>query len=55
MKRLESDGVVSLEDMPYIDFNLFRDYVAGRKGAKDAFSEDLIEKKSSATLVKYTQ
>lgn len=40
--RLERDGVLSMADFPYIDFNLFRDYMAGRKTAAEAFPRELI-------------
>jgi pyruvate,water dikinase len=44
MKRLSAEGVVAFEDMPYIDFNRMRAYIAGTMDASQAFSADLIEK-----------
>lgn len=43
LRRMECKGVVSVEDMPYIDFNLLRDYVAGKIGEKQAFCKEMIE------------
>lgn len=51
MKRLESDGIVALKDMPYIDFNRLRDYVAGRVDAEEAFRADLIEQNRQQHLL----
>ncbi len=44
MKRLMGQGVVSIDDLPFIDFNKFRDYMSGRELAEDAFSSTIIEK-----------
>ncbi|MDW6004017.1 PEP/pyruvate-binding domain-containing protein [Vibrio mangrovi] len=40
--RLESKEIVRREDLPYIDFQRFRDYVAGRISADEAFSADVL-------------
>ncbi|KZL24643.1 PEP/pyruvate-binding domain-containing protein [Pseudovibrio sp. WM33] len=42
MSRLAARNVVSLNDLPYIDFNLFRDYMAGKITELEAFSKDMI-------------
>ncbi len=44
LRRLSAEGSVSIDDLPYIDFNEFRDYVAGRKPAHEAFAQTLIER-----------
>ncbi|WP_330647123.1 PEP/pyruvate-binding domain-containing protein (plasmid) [Thioclava litoralis] len=40
--RLERQNILKQSDFPYIDFALFRDYVAGRKTAQEAFPPALI-------------
>ncbi|MDK1311612.1 PEP/pyruvate-binding domain-containing protein [Pseudoalteromonas ardens] len=42
LSRLERDNLAKVADLPYIDFNRLRDYVAGRMGAAEAFSESLL-------------
>jgi phosphohistidine swiveling domain-containing protein len=44
LERLSDKNVLSIEQLPYIDFNHFRDYVAGKKLAEEAFSAELLEK-----------
>ncbi|MCY4045298.1 MAG: PEP-utilizing enzyme [Cellvibrionales bacterium] len=44
LSRLEKNGILNASDLPYIDFNRFRDYVAGNMPAQDAFSPQLLEK-----------
>lgn len=51
MRRLNKQGIVRIEDLPYIDFNEFRDYVSGRKSAEKAFSGELIGKNRNKHLV----
>jgi pyruvate,water dikinase len=51
MRRLNKQGIVRIEDLPYIDFNEFRDYVSGRKSAEEAFSGELIGKNRNKHLV----
>ncbi|WP_163833140.1 PEP/pyruvate-binding domain-containing protein [Spartinivicinus ruber] len=40
--RLEKQGTLKSDDIPYIDFNDLRDYIAGRKSADDAFPREKI-------------
>jgi pyruvate,water dikinase len=40
-----------MEELPYIDFNELREYVAGRKSAQQAFSADLIERNRRSHLL----
>jgi pyruvate,water dikinase len=49
--RLEREGVLSASDMPYIDFNLFRDYMAGRKTAQEAFAREIIDANRRENLI----
>jgi phosphohistidine swiveling domain-containing protein len=44
LERLSNENILSIEQLPYIDFNNFRDYVAGRKLAEEAFNAELLEK-----------
>lgn len=51
MRRLSEEKVVKMEDLPYIDFNELRQYVAGRKSAQQAFPADLIERNRRSYLL----
>jgi prodigiosin/undecylprodigiosin synthetase len=51
LHRLERENIVSVADFPYIDFGRFRDYMAGRMSAQDAFSRDLILKNRRENLI----
>jgi len=44
MTRLSNQGLVTMEDLPYIDFNQFRKYVSGKLNSEEAFSKQLIVK-----------
>ena len=48
--RLEKEGIASVSDLPYIDFKLFRDYIAGKIDANTAFSQEMIEKNKQQHL-----
>ncbi|MEL7611098.1 PEP/pyruvate-binding domain-containing protein [Vreelandella titanicae] len=43
LQRLSEHGLVSVDDLPYVDFNEFRAYIAGEKSAEQALSPALIE------------
>ncbi|MTK63240.1 MAG: phosphoenolpyruvate synthase, partial [Methanobacterium sp.] len=51
MRRLCAAGAVRPADIPFIDFDEFRGYVAGRKTAGQAFARDMIEKNRRDHLV----
>lgn len=51
MRRLSEEGVANLSDLPFLDFNELRDYVAGKKTAAQAFSPELIEKNRREHLI----
>ena len=51
MRRLSEQGVVRMSDLPFIDFNELRAYVAGHKTAAEAFSHELIEKNRREHLI----
>ncbi|SJN56366.1 Phosphoenolpyruvate synthase [Vibrio ruber DSM 16370] len=42
--RLEAQNIVCREDLPYIDFQRFRDYVAGRISTDEAFDPELLNR-----------
>lgn len=44
LTRLEAEGKAAVSDLPFIDFNLFRDYLAGKVSAEVAFARELLEK-----------
>jgi prodigiosin/undecylprodigiosin synthetase len=43
LRRLEEQDIAGIRDLPYVDFNELRDYVAGRKSAGEAFRRELLE------------
>ncbi|WP_462163004.1 prodigiosin ligase PigC [Pseudoalteromonas xiamenensis] len=49
--RLENQGIVSKDDLPYIDFNQFRAYVAGEIAPQEAFSQKLLDANRHAHLL----
>ncbi len=51
LRRLEQDGVVKQDELAYIDFNKFRDYVAGRASASEAFDKAMIERNRHQHLI----
>ncbi|AZZ94446.1 phosphoenolpyruvate synthase [Hahella sp. KA22] len=51
MRRLSAEKVLKMEDLPYIDFNELRDYLAGKKSAQQAFSAELIERNRRSHLL----
>ncbi|MGI0117429.1 PEP/pyruvate-binding domain-containing protein [Zooshikella sp. RANM57] len=51
LSRLDNDNIVSKDELPFIDFNLFRNYVSGKLNAEEAFSRELIEKNKKDYLV----
>ncbi|WP_114391406.1 PEP/pyruvate-binding domain-containing protein [Notoacmeibacter marinus] len=51
LERLERRGVLKVSDFPYIDFNRFRDYMAGRMDEQEAFSRELIFKNRRENLI----
>ncbi|NHZ38071.1 FAD-dependent oxidoreductase [Massilia rubra] len=51
LRRVEAEGVSGIQDLPYIDFNELRDYVAGRKTAQQAFSPQLIARNRQQHLL----
>lgn len=51
LRRQEQLGGVNCDDLPYIDFALLRQYVAGEVDAQQAFSAELIEKNRSQYLL----
>ncbi|MBY6243041.1 PEP/pyruvate-binding domain-containing protein [Methylosinus sp. Sm6] len=51
VRRLSEEGMVRLSDLPFLDFNELRDYVAGQKTAAQAFSRELIEKNRREHLI----
>ncbi|PAJ72893.1 phosphoenolpyruvate synthase [Pseudoalteromonas sp. NBT06-2] len=44
LKRLSKKNIVTVDQLPFINFNAFRDYVAGRVSAEQAFTTELLEK-----------
>lgn len=51
LRRLEKRGIAKVEDLPFIDFQLFRDYVAGKKTAEEAFDRKIIERNRHEHLI----
>ncbi|EMF03363.1 PEP/pyruvate-binding domain-containing protein [Serratia marcescens] len=44
LRRLEAQGLVKQADLPYVDFERFRAFMAGEQSAQEAFAADLIER-----------
>lgn len=51
LDRLDRDSIVFKDELPFIDFNLFRKYVAGEINAEEAFSKEIIENNRKEHLV----
>jgi phosphohistidine swiveling domain-containing protein len=51
LRRVSELGVTRIADLPFIDFNELRDYVAGRKTAEQAFSRELVERNRREHLI----
>ncbi|MBU2711763.1 PEP/pyruvate-binding domain-containing protein [Zooshikella harenae] len=51
LSRLDNDNIVSKDDLPFIDFNLFRKYVSGKINVDEAFSRELIDKNKKDYLI----
>ncbi|CAI1773873.1 PEP/pyruvate-binding domain-containing protein [Serratia plymuthica] len=43
LRRLETQGVVKMSDLPYVDFEQFRAYMAGKIPAQQAFAQTLLD------------
>lgn len=43
LRRLEEQGIAGIADLPHVDFDDLRDYVAGRKSAGEAFARERLE------------
>lgn len=51
LSRLAARGLASMDDLPYLDFNELREYVAGRKPLEEAFARELIERNRRQHLI----